>query len=138
MSVYKDARITWSGVNISAQVRAAALELGANAPSDTAMGDNWEIAAAGGLKTAALEMELNWVAGSTTAVDHLFGSTGFLGQGKALTFRATTAAISAANPEYSGTFVVTGYTPFQGNVGDQHVANASLSLGSALARAIST
>ena len=138
MSVYKDARVTWGGVNISAFVRAAALELGADAPESTTMGDNWHEFEAGGLKTAAIELELKWAAGSTTGVDSIFGSTSGLGQSKATTIRATTAAISAANPEYSGSFICTAFTPFQGNVGDHHMANASLVLAGPLSRAVST
>lgn len=138
MSVYKDARVTWGGVNVSASVRAASLELGAEAPDSTTMGDNWREFDAGGLKTAAIELELKWVAGSTSAVDSIFGSTSGLGVSKATTIRATTSAISAANPEYSGNFICTTFTPFQGNVGDHHMANASLVLNGALTRAIST
>lgn len=143
MAIWKDARVTWKGVNISSSIRAASLELGANAPGQTAFGDAWDTVAAGGLKTAAIEMEGNWVAGSTTGLDHLFGSTSGLGQSGAVTIRATTAAISAANPEYYGDFVCTGFTPFQGNVGDQAIADISLALtkttgGFGLRRRIST
>ena len=138
MAVWKDARVSWKGNVISSSVRALSMELGSDAPEATAMGDNWREFEAGGLKTASVEMEINWAAGSTTAVDSLFGSTGALGQSGALTVRPTTGAIAAANPEYSGNFIVTSYTPFQGNVGDIHMANVSLSLAGALSRAIST
>lgn len=139
MAIWKNARVTWNGQTISSSVRAAALELGANAPDSTTMGDDWSEVAAGGLKTAACELELNWAASTgATAVDALFGSSARLGQSATLTIRPTTAAISATNPEYSGSFVVTAYTPFQGRVGDQHIANVSLSLAGALSRAVST
>ena len=102
MAVWKDARVSWKGNVISSSVRALSMELGSDAPEATAMGDNWREFEAGGLKTASVEMEINWAAGSTTAVDSLFGSTGALGQSGALTVRPTTGAIAAGNPEYSG------------------------------------
>jgi hypothetical protein len=138
MAVWKDARVSWDGNVISSSVRALSLELGADAPEATAMGDNWRQFEANGLKTASVEMELNWAAGSTTAVDSLFGSTGKLGQSATLLLRPTTGSISASNPQYSGSFIVTGYTPMQGPVGDIHMANVSLQLAGALSRAIST
>lgn len=134
MSVWKDARVSWKSNVISSSVRALSLELGADSPEATAMGDNWRQFEAGGLKTASCEMELNWSAGSTTGIDSLFGSTGSLGESGALAIRATTAAVSAANPEYSGNFIVTSFTPFQGPVGDVHMANVSLSLAGDLTR----
>ncbi len=140
MAIYKDARVTWKGTNISSSVRALSLELGAETPDATAMGDNWRGVATGGLKTAAVEIELNWGAGSTTGVDHLFASTSAVGQVGALTVRPTTGSIAAGNPQYSGGFVVTAVTPLQGSVGDQHIQNVSLALSSTagLTRAIST
>jgi hypothetical protein len=134
MAVWKDARVSWKGQVISSSVRALSLELGADSPEATAMGDNWRVFEANGMKTASVEMELNWAAGSTAAVDSLFGSTGNLGQSGALQLRATTAAVSASNPQYSGNFIVTNYTPFQGPVGDIHMANVSLQLAGALTR----
>jgi hypothetical protein len=138
MAVWKDARVTWKGQDISSSVRAISLELGADAPEQTAMGDNWREFAAGGLKTAAVEMELNWGAGSTTGVDSLFGSTSNLAQSGAFTIRPTTGSIAAGNPQYSGNFIVTGYTPGSGEVGVNHQASVSLQLNGALTRAITT
>jgi len=134
MAIFKDARFTWQGNNISAQCRAIAFEVGAEAQDATAMGNDDRINAAG-LGTYAIEIEANWIAGSTTGLDHLFGSTA--GKSGAFTFRPTTASISAANPQYSGTAIRTNYS-FGGAVGDQHVANISLVAGGDLIRAIST
>ena len=134
MAIFKDARFTWKGTNISSSCRAIAFEMGAEAQDDTAMGDDDRQFAAG-LGTWAIEIEANWVAGSTTGLDSLFGTTA--GKSGAFTFRPTTASISAANPQYSGTATRTGYS-FGGAVGDQHVANISLVAGSDLVRAIST
>jgi len=134
MAIWKDARVSWQSVNISTHVRAAAFEMGSKAEDDTVMGDDDEQFVAG-MNTWACELELRWVAGSTTGPDHLFGSTG--GQSGAFAIRATTAAISAANPNYAGTAVRTNYS-FGGSVGGVNVANVSLVAGSDLARTIST
>lgn len=133
MAVYKDARVTWNAIVING-VRAAAIELGAGVPDATAMGDNWAVAAAGGIKTAAVELELNGdaVSGTTTLTNwSLFGTTTYVGQEFALTLTpTTTTAGSPSNPSYSGNFVLQNSTPLQGNVGDQSIVNASFVLGS--------
>ena len=134
MALWKDARVTYRGTNISTSVRAAAFEMGSKAEADSAMGDDDEQFAAG-LNTWAAELELRWVAGSTSGIDSLFGSTA--GRSGAFTIRATTGAVSAANPEYSGTAIRTNYS-FGGQHGSVNVANVSLAAGSDLTRAIST
>lgn len=134
MAIFKNARFTWKGQNISSSLRAVAFEVGAEAQDATTFANDDRINVAG-LGTYAFELEANWVAGSTTAIDHLFGSTA--GKSGAFTFRPTTAAISAANPQYSGTAIRTNYS-MGGPVGEQHVATISLVAGSDLVRAIST
>jgi len=134
MAIFKDGYFTWRGQNISAQCRSIAFELGTEAQDATAMGNNFRVNAAG-LNTAAIEIEANWVAGSTTGLDSLFASTA--GVSGAFAFKPTTAAISAANPQYSGSAVRTAYS-MGGAVGDQHVANISLVAAGDVTRAIST
>lgn len=130
MAIFKDGYFSWRGTNISPSCRAIAFEMGTEAQDSTAMGNDDRISAAG-LGTYAIELELNWAAGSTTGIDSLFGSTA--GKSGAFIFKATTAAGSSANPSYSGTAIRTAYS-FGGAVGDQHIANVSLVAGSDLVR----
>ena len=134
MAIFKDAFFSYKGQNISSSCRAIAVELGNEPQDSTAMGNDTRVNAAG-LETFAIELELNWAAGSTTAVDSLFGSTG--GVSGAFVFRPTTAGVSAANPQYAGTAMRQSYS-FGGAVGDQHVANVSLIPAGDVTRTTST
>lgn len=142
MSIWHRPYVTWRGTQIggaSGVVRSASVAFGTEGVDNTASG-HYARSSASGLRTAAVSMELNWGAGSTTAVDHLFGSTVAQGIGTsgALVIRETTAAISASNPQYTFTARVANYE-FGGSIGDQHVATVDLeNAGSAIARAIST
>ena len=129
--IFKNPFFSFKGVNLSSSVRALAFEQGAE-PQDKTAGGNDDRVNAAGLNTWALEVEFNWAAGSTNSVDTLFGSTA--GREGAIVFRPTTAAISAANPQRSGTAVRSAYS-LGGAIGDQHVASVSLVAGSDLAYA---
>lgn len=132
-----DAAAVWSNGEFSIEsneigtyVKSLSLVIGREAVDGSAMGDSW-VTNFAGLATWSCEVELN---SHSTAVDAvvepLVGAT----SGVAFTLRQTTAATSTGNPQYSGTCVITSYTPYEGSVGEVRTGRMSLAAHSALTR----
>jgi hypothetical protein len=109
-----DHRITINSVNLSSAVRKATLQVSVNEVTDTAMGDTW-VSRLGGLRDYRLTVEFNQDFAASQVDATLWP---LLGTVVAFTARPTTGAISATNPEYQGSVLITDYTPIEGQVGD--------------------
>ena len=97
-------------------VESIQLNVEADAPEDTAMGDDWRSYLSGGLKSASLDVTFNqdFAAG---AVDATLWTV--LGTSAAWLMRPTTAGIGATNPAFSGVAIITSYPPIGGTAGDK-------------------
>lgn len=130
-----DCRIEINSVVMSSFATSVSISVEVDDQEDTAFGDTYK-SRIGGLKDFKLDVEFNSDFASS-AVDQtlwpLFGGT------TTFKVRPTSAAISATNPEYSGTVLVTEYSPLDGGVGDLATTKVSWpgAGGSGLARATS-
>lgn len=109
-----DARLTVATVNMSSFLTSATLNVEVEELESTAMGNLWRTRL-GGLKDFSFDMEFNDDK-AAAAVDVTFWP--LLGTVVPFTIRATTAAIGATNPEYTGSLLVSQLTPIDGSVGD--------------------
>lgn len=117
---FTDARIEVNAVVLSAAATAVTLETSADELEDTAFGDTYR-SRLGGLKDWSVQIEFNqdFAAGQVDAtIFTLLGTT------TTVKVRPTTSAISATNPEYSGSALVSQYPPFGNSVGE--LAKASV------------
>lgn len=134
--VLTDARVEINSVVLSDHVRSVTINYSAEEVDDTNMGDTARVRLPGLLDWSIdLEMAQDFAASSVDAtLWPLFtGKSTFT-----VKVRPTSAAISATNPEYSGTGALFEYHPLDGAVGDLSTTPVSiLSAGSALARATS-
>lgn len=89
---------------------------------------------AGGLKSWSAEIEFKQDFSSSSVDDRMFASVGTT---VALVLKATTAATSGTNPAYTGTGILTSYTPFDGSLGDALPASISIVSAGALSRSTS-
>lgn len=109
-----DAVVVINGVTLSDHATSVTLSIEADEQEDTAFGDTYR-SRIGGLKDFTLDIDWNqdFAAGELDAT--LFPLIGTV-----VTFavKATSAATSATNPQYSGSVLVTEYTPLDGSVGD--------------------
>lgn len=112
--VATDFKITIGTTNMSPMLTQAELALEADEVETTAFGATYRTRV-GGLRTGTLNLQFNqdFAAGSVDAT--LFP---LLGSAVAFTVVPTSSAVSATNPSYSGTVLVTQYTPISGSVGD--------------------
>lgn len=121
--VATDYEITIGGDDFTSSLAACTLEISADEQETTSFG-----AAGGyrtriaGLKDASLTLDFHQDFGASSVDATLFP---LIGQSVAFTIKPTTAAVSATNPEYSGTAICTSYSPFASSVGDLAVLSVT-------------
>lgn len=109
-----DGKLTINSVNLSAYVTKATLNVTADELDDTAMGDTYR-SRLGGLKDGSLQVEFNQDFAASAPDVSLWS---LLGTVVTFTFKATSAANSATNPEYSGSVLISQYNPLDNGVGE--------------------
>jgi hypothetical protein len=119
--VLTDADVTINSVNLSGWVTSVTLSIEVDDQENTAMGSGFR-SRQGGLKEWSLDVDLNADFGAS-AVDATVYP--LLGTVVPVTIKATSAAVSATNPQYSGSVLVSEYSPIDGGVGDLSTTSVS-------------
>jgi hypothetical protein len=109
-----DGTITVNAVNMSPMITSVSLKVQADELEDTAFGDTYR-SRLGGLKDWSVDIDFNQDFAAAQVDATLFP---LLGTVVTVTVKATSAANSATNPQYSGSVLVKEYTPLDGGVGD--------------------
>lgn len=127
--VLKDPFISIGGTDLSAHFTSVSIETSAEAPEDTAFGDDWRSRVAGGLKDWSLSMDFNqdFDAG---ALDATLWS--LLATSVAVVLRTKAAA---PYTQYSGSAILTSYPPLSNSVGEQATGSVSFEGAGELTRA---
>lgn len=120
--VFKDGTLSIGGTDLSDRTVSATLNLGAETPDNTSMGNNTRTVVAGGLKTVGFSATLLQDFASSQT-DATIWTAYNAGTATAIVLKPTSGAVSATNPSYSGNFIISEYTPIQGNVGDVSMVN---------------
>ena len=120
----KNASLTINSVDLSAFVQQVTISRQKDTPQATAMGDNSHEFLADGLKNANLSVTFkgDYVAGAVDpTLDTIYDST------SAVTFTLLPdgGTPSVSNPSYSGSLILTDYSPVTGSVGDLATVTAS-------------
>ncbi len=110
-----DAKVTVNAVDLSTYVRQVTINVSADELDDTAMGDTFR-SRIGGLKDWTVSLEFNQDF-SASAVDATLW-TAYQAGVVTVTVKATSAANSATNPQYSGSVLVSQVNPIANGVGD--------------------
>ena len=121
--VYSDAYLSFAGTVISDHVKSLALTTGVETGDKTAMGDTTRVSK-GGMLTWGLSIEFH---GDFAAAELDALISGLTASEAAIEVRPTSGAASPTNPKWTGTGLVSDYTPFTGSVGDTP-ASASVTL----------
>lgn len=128
---FNDAFVSIGGTDLSDWVMSVTLPRGVESLDETAMGDTTR-KNKGGLKTWNVEVEFkqDFAAGGPDAtLDPLVGTTA------TIIVRPTSAAVSATNPNYTGTGLITNYQPFGNSVGDLATCSVSIESAGTMTRA---
>ncbi len=116
-----DARVEVNSVDMSDWVNGVTLPVEYEALEDTAMGDTARSRVAG-LEDSTIQIDWNqdFAAGGPDATIWPIRKTVV-----AIKVRPTSAAIAATNPEYVGSYLIGGYSPFSNKVGELGTTSTS-------------
>ena len=128
--VATDYDITIGAVDLSTSIAAATLDLSAEEQDTTAFGATYRTRIAG-LKDGTLSLDFHQDFGAASVDATLFP---LLGSAVAFVIKPTSGTVSATNPTYSGTALVTQYQPFASSVGDLATLSVSWSLSGPVTR----
>lgn len=118
--VATDYSITINGSDFSSSLAAVTLDITAEEQDTTAFGSGFRTRI-GGLKDGSVTLDFHQDFGAASVDATIFP---LLGTQATVVVKPTSSSISATNPSYTATCLVTQYQPFASNVGDL----ASLSL----------
>jgi len=129
--VATDYKVTINGTNLSTSLASVELPIEIDEQETTAFGSEWRTRIAG-LKSGSITLEFHqdFAAG---ALDSILWP--LLGTNATVVVTPTSGTVTASNPSYSGTFLVTQYTPYASTVGDLATVSLTWSLSGALTRA---
>jgi len=125
--------LTINSVDLSDHMTSASLEIEYDSVTTTSFGDTVETLIAG-IGRATLNVSLNQDYGASEVDATL---NGLVGTTTAFVFKATGASVSATNPSYAGTVLVTAYTPMSAEVGALSTLSVSWPVTGAITRATS-
>jgi len=131
--VLTDASITVNSVDLSDWVTSVTISVEVDEQEDTAMGDTYR-SRLGGLKDWTLDLDFN-ADFAASAIDQTIWP--LLGTNTAVVIKPTSAAVGSTNPTYSGSVLVTEYSPVDGGVGDLATTSVSWPGNGTLTRATS-
>lgn len=134
MAVHKlyNASVVINSVDLSDHVKSVTVTTGAEALDDTAMGDTTR-SNLGGLLTwsISVDFEQDYASAKVDAtLSPLVGTT------TVVVVKADSAAVSATNPSWTGTGLLTAYQPVGGTVGDLHMTQAQFASAGTLSRGV--
>lgn len=129
--VATDYNITINGTNFSSSLASVELPIEVEEQETTAFGSSWRTRIAG-LRTGSITLEFHqdFAAGAIDTVLYPL-----LGTNATVTVRPAGTATSATNPAFTGTFLVTQYSPFNSTVGDLATLSVTWPLNGELTRA---
>lgn len=128
---FTDASVVINAVDLSDHVRSVTLNVEAEDLEDTAMGDTFR-SRIGGLKDWSIDIEFNQDFAASEIDATIFP---ILGTVVTVTVKPTSSAVSATNPSYSGSVLVSEYNPLDGSVGDLATTSVSWPGAGTLTRA---
>lgn len=129
--VATDYNITINGTNFSSSLASVELPIEVEEQETTAFGSSWRTRIAG-LRTGSITLEFHqdFAAGAIDTVLYPL-----LGTNATVTVRPAGTATSATNPAFTGTYLVTQYSPFNSTVGDLATLSVTWPLNGELTRA---
>ncbi len=123
--------VTINGTDFSSSLASVELPIEVETQDTTAFGATFRTAIAG-LQTGSITLEFHQDFGAG-AIDTVLYP--LLGTNATVVVSPTSGSISASNPSFSGTYLVTQYSPFNSTIGDLATLSVTWPLNGALTRA---
>ncbi len=112
--VATDYNVTINGTSFSSSLAAVTLDITSEEQETTAFGNDFRTRI-GGLKDGSLSLDFHQDFGAASVDATLFP---LLGTQATVVIKPTSGSVSATNPSYTATCLVTQYQPFASNVGE--------------------
>ena len=132
--ILDDVSVTINAVDLSDHVKSIKINYSAESHGVTAMGDDTRNKLPG-LKDWNVDIEFNQDYAASEVDATLFSLVG--ASSFTVTFKPTSGAVSATNPSFSGSALLTDYDPISGTVGEPAAATIKLEGTGDLTRATS-
>jgi hypothetical protein len=129
--VATDYKITINGTNFSSSLASVELPIEVEEQETTAFGSQWRTRIAG-LKSGSITLEFHQDFAASSVDATLYP---LLGTNATVVVTPTSGTVTATNPSYTGTYLVTQYSPFSATVGDLSVLSVTWPLSGELTRA---
>lgn len=129
--VATDYKVTINGSNLSTSLASVELPVEIDEQETTAFGSAWRTRIAG-LKSGSITLEFHQDFASG-ALDSILWP--LLGTNATVVVVPTSGTVNSSNPSYSGSFLVTSYTPYASTVGDLATVSVTWPLTGELTRA---
>jgi hypothetical protein len=126
-----DYKVTINGANFSTSLASVELPIEVDEQETTAFGSSWRTRVAG-LKSGSITLEFHQDFGASSVDATLYP---LLGTNATVVVTPTSGTVTATNPSYTGTFLVTQYTPYASTVGDLATLSVTWPLNGELTRA---
>jgi hypothetical protein len=129
--VATDYKVTINGGTVSSSLASVELPIEVDEQETTSFGSEWRTRIAG-LKSGSITLEFHqdFAAGALDSILYPL-----LGTNATVVVVPTSGTVTASNPSYSGTFLVTSYTPYASTVGDLATVSVTWPLTGELTRA---
>jgi hypothetical protein len=129
--VATDYKVTINGGTVSSSLASVELPIEVDEQETTSFGSQWRTRISG-LKSGSITLEFHqdFAAGALDSILYPL-----LGTNATVTVVPTSGTVTASNPSYTGTFLVTSYTPFASTVGDLATVGITWPLTGELTRA---
>lgn len=128
--VATDYAVTIGTANFSSLLAAVTLDITTDEQETTAFGDTYRTRIAG-LRDASLTLDFMQDFGAGAVDATLFP---LIGSAVSFSIKPTSGTVTATNPSYSGTALVTQYQPFASNVGDLATLSVTWPVSGAVTR----
>lgn len=129
--VFTDGYTNINATDMSTKVKSVELNVTVDEQDNTAMGATYK-SRQGGLKDGSLKLTFNQDMAAAT-VDAVIWP--LLGTTVTFEVRATSAAVGAGNPKYTGSVLITEWNPLAGSVGDLAEVSVTWPTSGTVARA---
>ena len=111
---FTDASVVINSVDLSDHVASVSIATSVDELDTTAMGDSWKTMI-GGLKSFAIQITFHQDFAASEVDATVFP---ILGTVVTAVVKPTSGAVSATNPSFSGSVLISDYSPMDGSVGD--------------------
>lgn len=135
--VLTDAKVTINGVNLSDHIASITLNESADVVETTAFSSTAAKTRVAGLRDNSVTLEFHQDFASSSVEATINGSSSLIGTVTSIVVQPTSGSVSATNPSYSFSALVSEWTSLNGSVGELSTASVTWPISGAITKATS-